>query len=64
MILQIIVVKTAWGFGVEMLFLMHVVYVEVMEPHVLFLHSLTGTDSINGRLGRPETVPSGLEVDS
>ncbi len=31
---------------------------------VLFLHSLTGTDSINGRLGRPETVPSGLEVDS
>jgi cytochrome c peroxidase len=29
---------------------------------VAFLHALTGTDSIKGRLGRPETVPSGLEV--
>ena len=30
---------------------------------VAFLQSLTGTDSVKGRLGRPATVPSGLEVD-
>ncbi len=27
-----------------------------------FLHALTGTQSIEGRLGRPDRVPSGLEV--
>ncbi|MEM1401648.1 MAG: methylamine utilization protein MauG, partial [Pseudomonadota bacterium] len=30
---------------------------------VAFLKSLTGADSVDGRLGRPETVPSGLPVD-
>lgn len=30
---------------------------------VAFLKALTGTDSILGRLRRPESVPSGLEVD-
>ncbi len=30
---------------------------------VAFLHALTGTESIKGRLGRPNRVPSGLEVD-
>ncbi len=30
---------------------------------VAFLKSLTGTDSILGRLGKPESVPSGLKVD-
>ena len=30
---------------------------------VAFLHALTGTDSVKGRLGKPKTVPSGLEVD-
>ena len=30
---------------------------------VAFLKSLTGTQSIKGRLGRPESVPSGLKVD-
>ena len=30
---------------------------------VAFLHSLTGTDSIKGRLGVPDAVPSGLEMD-
>ena len=30
---------------------------------VAFLGSLTGTDSIKGRLGRPDSVPSGLEID-
>ncbi len=29
---------------------------------VAFLHALTGTDSLKGRLGRPDSVPSGLEV--
>ncbi|KPA20699.1 Cytochrome c551 peroxidase precursor [Shimia sp. SK013] len=29
---------------------------------VAFLHALTGTESIKGRLGIPEKVPSGLEV--
>ncbi len=28
-----------------------------------FLESLTGTESIKGRLGRPKAVPSGLEID-
>ncbi len=30
---------------------------------VAFLHALTGTASVEGRLGKPETVPSGLKVD-
>ena len=30
---------------------------------IAFLKSLTGTDSIKGRLGRPTSVPSGLKVD-
>ena len=30
---------------------------------VAFLHALTGGESTEGRLGRPETVPSGLAVD-
>ena len=30
---------------------------------VAFLNALTGTASLKGRLGRPSTVPSGLEVD-
>lgn len=30
---------------------------------VSFLHSLTGTRSVNGKFGIPETVPSGLMVD-
>ena len=30
---------------------------------VAFLHALTGTDSVKGRLGVPDSVPSGLEVD-
>ncbi|MEM7464490.1 MAG: methylamine utilization protein MauG, partial [Pseudomonadota bacterium] len=30
---------------------------------VSFLNSLTGELSADGRLGRPETVPSGLKVD-
>ncbi|MSU90577.1 methylamine utilization protein MauG [Rhodobacteraceae bacterium 2CG4] len=30
---------------------------------VAFLHALTGGDSVKGRLGRPESVPSGLKVD-
>ena len=30
---------------------------------IAFLKSLTGTDSINGRLGKPTSVPSGLKVD-
>lgn len=30
---------------------------------VAFMHALTGTDSVRGRLGRPSTVPSGLKVD-
>ncbi|PSL18446.1 cytochrome-c peroxidase [Shimia abyssi] len=29
---------------------------------VAFLHALTGTESVKGRLGRPDQVPSGLEV--
>ena len=30
---------------------------------VAFMHALTGTGSVKGRLGRPPTVPSGLEID-
>lgn len=30
---------------------------------IAFLKSLTGTESIKGRLGRPTSVPSGLKVD-
>jgi len=30
---------------------------------VAFLNALTGTASVKGRLGRPKSVPSGLEVD-
>ncbi|MEP1209481.1 MAG: cytochrome c peroxidase [Rhizobiaceae bacterium] len=30
---------------------------------IAFLKSLTGTDSIKGRLGKPTSVPSGLKVD-
>lgn len=30
---------------------------------VAFLHALTGTESLSGRLGRPDSVPSGLEVE-
>jgi len=30
---------------------------------VAFLNALTGTQSVKGRLGRPSSVPSGLEVD-
>lgn len=36
--------------------------IEVSEI-VAFLNALTGETSIKGRLGRPESVPSGLEVD-
>lgn len=34
-----------------------------VDQLLAFLQSLTGTESIKGRLGRPETVPSGLHVD-
>ncbi|WP_106204648.1 cytochrome-c peroxidase [Aliiruegeria haliotis] len=30
---------------------------------IAFLHALTGTQSLKGRLGRPDNVPSGLEID-
>ena len=30
---------------------------------VAFLHTLTGGNSVKGRLGKPEAVPSGLPVD-
>ena len=30
-----------------------------VDQLLAFLQSLTGTESIKGRLGRPETVPSG-----
>ena len=30
---------------------------------VAFLNSLTGTESVKGRLGKPDRVPSGLRVD-
>ena len=34
-----------------------------VDEIVAFLHSLTGGESVKGRLGRPEAVPSGLPVD-
>ncbi|MEM9197734.1 MAG: cytochrome c peroxidase [Pseudomonadota bacterium] len=34
-----------------------------IDDLVAFLHALTGTDSLTGRLGRPDAVPSGLPVD-
>ena len=34
-----------------------------VEQLLAFLHTLTGTESVQGRLGRPERVPSGLKVD-
>lgn len=34
-----------------------------IDQLIAFLHSLTGTKSIAGRLGRPARVPSGLQVD-
>ena len=34
-----------------------------IDALVAFMHALTGRDSVNGRLGRPERVPSGLPVD-
>ena len=36
---------------------------EDVSSIVAFLHALTGGASVKGRLGRPETVPSGLPVD-
>ena len=36
---------------------------EEISDLVAFLHALTGTDSIKGRLGVPTSVPSGLEMD-
>mgnify|MGYP002152221492 CR=1 FL=1 len=34
-----------------------------IEDLVAFLHALTGTESVEGRLGVPDSVPSGLAVD-
>ncbi len=34
-----------------------------IDELVAFLHALTGTSSIDGRLGIPDRVPSGLEID-
>ena len=34
-----------------------------IDAIVAFMHALTGRESVNGRLGRPERVPSGLPVD-
>jgi len=34
-----------------------------VDALVAFLKSLTGTESVKGRLGKPDTVPSGLKVD-
>ena len=34
-----------------------------IDALVAFMHALTGRNSVNGRLGRPERVPSGLPVD-
>ncbi len=34
-----------------------------IEQILAFLHALTGRESIEGRLGRPDRVPSGLEID-
>lgn len=34
-----------------------------IDDIVAFLHALTGTASVEGRLGKPDRVPSGLKVD-
>ena len=34
-----------------------------IDDLVAFLHALTGTVSIEGRLGIPDRLPSGLEID-
>lgn len=34
-----------------------------IDQVIAFLHALTGTESRDGRLGRPDHVPSGLRVD-
>lgn len=34
-----------------------------IEALIAFLNALTGSDSVNGRLGRPENVPSSLPLD-
>ena len=34
-----------------------------VQKIVAFLNALTGTESTKGRLGRPDSVPSGLEID-
>ena len=34
-----------------------------IDDLVAFLHALTGTESIRGRLGIPDRVPSGLAID-
>ncbi len=36
---------------------------EEIQYLISFLHSLTGVESVKGRLGRPAEVPSGLPVD-
>jgi cytochrome c peroxidase len=36
---------------------------EQVDDLVAFLHALTGGESVKGRLGRPDRVPSGLTVD-
>jgi len=36
---------------------------EEISELVSFMHALTGTESIWGKLGRPDKVPSGLPVD-
>ena len=36
---------------------------EEIDQVVAFLHALTGTKSVKGRLGRPVSVPSGMEID-
>jgi len=36
---------------------------ENIRSIVAFLNALTGTESVRGRLGRPDAVPSGLEMD-
>ncbi len=41
--------------------------IQLSDPEVAdlvaFLKALTGTDSVKGRLGKPNTVPSGLAID-
>ena len=36
---------------------------EEIADLIAFMHALSGTSSLKGRLGRPDYVPSGLEVD-